>query len=180
MASPLDTRAWIKPIPNLISVFRIALALWFPFAPHELWLATAVTAGISDGIDGFIARRFDASSWQGGLLDAAADKLFTTIALVTLTCEGLIVSWHLPLMLTRDLVVALACVVVAISQRWSDFRRMQSRLAGKATTFLLFGTMGALLLPVPELRMPLVGLSIASSLAAAVDYARSFTEGRSR
>lgn len=155
------------------------LAIWFPSAPRELWLAIAIAAGVSDGLDGFLARRFDATSWQGGLLDAAADKLFTTIALVTLTCNGLIIEWQLPLLMMRDFVVVATCVVVATQRRWRDFKRMQSRLAGKATTFLLFGAIGALLLPVPELIMPLVTLSMTSSFAAAVDYARSFTEERS-
>lgn len=177
MSLARPTHAWIKPVPNLISAFRIALAIWFPFAAPELRLAIVATAGVSDGIDGFIARRFDATSWQGGLLDAVADKLFTTVALVTLTVDGTIVPFHLPLLMMRDLVVASASAVVAARRRWGDFKRMQSRLAGKATTFLLFGTMGALLVPLPELVVPLVGLSITSSFAAAVDYARTFKEG---
>ena len=179
MASQARPRAWIKPVPNLISAFRVVLALWFPFAPQELRLALVLTSGVSDGVDGFIARRFDATSWQGGLLDAAADKLFTTVALSTLAYQGMIPLWQLPLLMTRDIVVALACLAVALRRRWSDFKRMQSRIAGKATTFLLFGSMGAVLWPAPELVIPLLGLSICGSLAAAVDYAYSYQQGTS-
>ena len=177
MASQERAHAWVKPVPNLISASRIGLALGFPFFPEDWRLGVVLLAGASDAIDGFIARRFDASSWQGGLIDAAADKLFTTVALVTLTCNGYIAGWHLPLLMMRDIVVASACAIVVARRRWSEFQRMQSRMAGKATTLLLFATMGVLLLPVPALALPLIGLSMASSLAAAVDYARSFKEG---
>ncbi|MGD8860406.1 MAG: CDP-alcohol phosphatidyltransferase family protein [Myxococcales bacterium] len=168
--------AWIKPVPNLISAGRIGLAAWFPFAPQEWWLVIALGAGLSDGLDGYVARRFEATSWQGGLLDAAADKLFTTVALLTLTHAKLIAAWQLPLLMTRDIVVVATCVVIATHRRWDDFQHMQSRLAGKATTFLLFGLMAALLLPLPGAVMPLLGLSMAGSFAAATDYAQSYSE----
>ncbi len=166
--------AWIKPIPNLISVGRVGLALYFPFAPQEQWLLLAVTAGLSDGVDGIIARGFRATSWQGGLLDAAADKLFTLVAFVSMVQAGLLEWWAMLLLLTRDISVAAACLVVALRRRFDDFKRMQSRLAGKATTFFFFGLMAVLLLGLDSLRMTLLGLSITASVAAAVDYAQSF------
>lgn len=170
--------AWIKPVPNLISLGRIGLALYFPFAPEEQRLSLVVAAGVSDGIDGIIARSFDATSWQGGLLDAAADKLFTAVALFTLAAAGMLELWQLGLLMTRDIVVLGASVMVALRRRFQDFQRMQSRLAGKATTFLVFGLMGVLLLDLASLRMSLLGLSIAASCAAAVDYAQSFLSER--
>jgi phosphatidylglycerophosphate synthase len=166
--------AWIKPVPNLISAARIVLACYFPAAPPELRLALVVTAGVSDGIDGFIARHFRVTSWLGGLLDAAADKLFTLLALLTLANAGLLPLWQLPFLLLRDGIVALACAVLLLQKRWDDFKRMDSRWAGKATTFLLFGLMGAVLLDLEALRVPLFGLSFTASAAAAIDYYQSF------
>jgi phosphatidylglycerophosphate synthase len=166
--------ALIRPLPNLISAGRIVLAVAFPFVAEELRLPLVVAAGVSDGLDGIIARRFEATSWQGGLLDAAADKLFTASALFTLWSAGLLEPLQLALLMTRDVVVAGACLVVALRRRFEDFQRMQSRFAGKATTLLVFGLMGVLLLDLSELRMAFLGLSIAASCAAAVDYAQSF------
>lgn len=54
---------------------------------------------------------------------------------------------------------------------------MQSRFSGKATNLLLFMLMSALLLGLGPLRFPLLGLCIASSLAAAADSAQSFFTG---
>lgn len=169
-----NVRAFMKPLPNVISALRVVLAGYFPFAPPEQRLGLVVAAGLSDGVDGFIARRFDVASWVGGLLDAAADKLFTLVALLTLTHAGLIELWQLPLLLLRDVVVALASAVSALQRRWSDFKHMQSRWAGKATTFLLFGLMGVVLLDIDALKLPLLGLSITASAAAAIDYHQSF------
>lgn len=150
------------------------LALSFPFVPEALRLPVVVTAGVSDVLDGVIARHFGVTSWQGGLLDGAADKLFTTTALIVLTSADLLQLWELGLILTRDLCVAGACIVVLLRRRFGDFERMQSRFAGKATTLLIFVLMSALLLDLEPLRFPLLGLCIASSFAAAVDSAQSF------
>ena len=171
---PPRSPEWLKPIPNVISVCRIGLALSFPFTPRELWLGLALTAGLSDAVDGFIARRYGATSVHGGLLDATADKLFTLIALVTFTRAGLIAAWQLPLLLVRDLFVAIACVLFLLQRRFDAFHRMQARSAGKITTFLLFGLMAALLLPIPALVGPFLALTMAGSALAAVQYAHTF------
>ena len=176
--STMPPAAWIKPIPNLISMGRVGVALWFPFAPVPWWLGLVVLAGVSDGLDGFIARRFQAQSWQGGLLDAAADKLFTLVALVTLTRAGLIAPVYLAPLLMRDAIVAGACMALLLQRRFKDFQHMQSRLAGKATTFLMFGLLGALILGIDELGTLLLGLTMTASGAAAVDYAQSYAKFR--
>lgn len=96
-------------IPNLICVLRIAL-VWpivsalisgrFVFA-----LLLVAIAGFSDGLDGFLAKRFDWRSRLGGLLDPLADKLLLVSTFVTLAWLGLVPVWLAAVVLLRDCVI---------------------------------------------------------------------------
>jgi cardiolipin synthase len=83
--------------------------------PIAVWLlvderaATAfwvfVTAGISDAIDGFLARRFNARTPIGALLDPIADKTLLVSVYVTLGIEGQLPIWLVILVVFRDLLI---------------------------------------------------------------------------
>jgi len=62
-------------------------------------------AGLSDGLDGFLARRFDWRSRLGGIMDPLADKLLVVSSFVTLGWLGLIPAWLVLLVILRDLVI---------------------------------------------------------------------------
>ena len=166
---------WIRRVPNLLSTFRIGAAFAFPFV-HPSWRLPLVLAGaLSDGLDGYVARRFGVESTLGGLLDAVADKVLTLVVLVTLTAEGRVDLWHLPLLLARDLVVLFVCLYFASRREWRAFTGMSARLPGKATTVFLFAWFVAALLPAPDFVQTLaLGLAAACSVVAAADYLRRF------
>ncbi|MDH5671665.1 MAG: CDP-alcohol phosphatidyltransferase family protein [Myxococcales bacterium] len=168
----------IGVLPNTISAARIVVALVFPFVPESLRVWLIVGAGISDGLDGYLARRYAVTSWQGGILDAVADKLFTLSALGTFTLEARLPLWQLGVLLVRDGVVVSTAAAVVMRRRFDDLKRMQSRFAGKATTFCLFFLMTALALELEAWLPLLVGLSATSSFAAAADYGQSYASGR--
>jgi cardiolipin synthase (CMP-forming) len=96
-------------IPNLICVLRIAL-VW-PIANalfadrYVLALVLVTVAGISDGLDGYLAKRFDWRSRIGGLLDPLADKLLLVATFVVLTSTGLVPLWLTAVVIVRDLVI---------------------------------------------------------------------------
>lgn len=75
-------------IPNYITIFRfllVPLVLYSIFAGHmALALAGFVLAGVSDGVDGFIARRYNQRSELGAYLDPIADKLLLVTISVSL------------------------------------------------------------------------------------------------
>jgi phosphatidylglycerophosphate synthase len=153
MSTPPD-HAWIRPVPNVLTFLRLALAGVLPFVPQSWWLPVILGAGVSDALDGWIARRFRATSELGRLLDGVADKAITLSAVLTLTLAGTMRPWQGPLVLTRDIVVAALAVGLAARHAWSGFRHMRVRWAGKLTTLLAFGWLATLLLPAPEgLRM---------------------------
>lgn len=96
-------------LPNAISLLRIAL-----IAPILLlildgqfgWaLALFFVAGFSDGLDGYLAVRFDWSTRLGGLLDPTADKLLMTGMFVTLAWTGHIPVWLAAIVILRDVVI---------------------------------------------------------------------------
>ena len=70
-------------LPNAITIGRMVMALpllWLLMnATYRPALAIAVIAGISDGLDGFLAKRFGWQSELGGILDPLADKLLLTV-----------------------------------------------------------------------------------------------------
>ena len=78
----------LRHLPNIISVARIVLivpVVWMLLSGRytsAFWLF--VIAGASDGLDGFLAKRFGWSSRLGGILDALADKLLLVSAFVCL------------------------------------------------------------------------------------------------
>jgi cardiolipin synthase (CMP-forming) len=105
----------ISQLPNVITLGRIALAPAFILllndGDYKLALAVFVVAGLSDGLDGFIAKRFNYQSRLGAILDPVADKVLLVSAYVMLTVLN-----HLPLSLVivvvfRDLLIVGGYVV---------------------------------------------------------------------
>lgn len=96
-------------LPNAISVFRIALivpvVLAIIDAEYSLALALFLVAGVSDGVDGFLAKRFDWHTRLGALLDPVADKLLMAASFVTLAYVGQIPVWLAGVVVFRDLVI---------------------------------------------------------------------------
>ena len=87
----------IITLPNLLTVFRMVLIPIFVslvFYQRFVWaLAVFVTAGITDGLDGLLARRFHQQSQLGTILDPIADKLMLVTAFIVLTMRGV---FHTP------------------------------------------------------------------------------------
>lgn len=131
-------RTWLAPVPNVLSVLRLVLAMCFPFLP-AWWRGPAILlAGVSDVADGFLARRWQLISKLGGLLDAAADKLFFLSVLTTLAWNDVIMLWQVALLLSRDIVVVAISIYIALRRRWRAFGHMPPRPLGKVTTIVVF------------------------------------------
>ena len=105
----MSRSALIASIPNLITLARllsVPLAVWLILNQQfavAFWLF--VIAGISDGVDGYIAKRFRAKSELGAYMDPLADKALLTSVFVTLGYEGVVQSWLVILIVFRDLLI---------------------------------------------------------------------------
>jgi cardiolipin synthase (CMP-forming) len=96
-------------IPNLITIARLFLV------PLTVWLIVSdeaalafwvfVLAGVSDGVDGFIARQFNQRSYLGGFLDPLADKVLLVSIYVTFSIVGKLPVWLAILVVSRDLLI---------------------------------------------------------------------------
>ncbi len=135
----------IRHVPNVLSSLRLVCAVAFPLAPRSWWLALVLTAAASDWLDGYLARRFHATSWIGGLLDGLSDKAFVVSALLTFAAHDLLSWWQIPFLLLRDFSVATGVTISAMRRDKDAFRHMDSRAFGKLTTVVIFALLVVLL-----------------------------------
>ena len=149
-------------LPNQITIARIllipvfvVLAIYYGKSassghPDEhLRLATIavfLTAALSDGIDGWLARRFHLKSRLGAILDPIADKGLMLTAIVTLSVTEWpyeLPVWYPVLVIARDVMIVTGCVVI----RWlTDHIDVRPSLIGKASTFLQMLTVSVVML----------------------------------
>lgn len=96
-------------IPNLICMARILLVwpivLALSGGNYPLALLLIALAAASDGLDGYLAKRFDWRSRLGGLLDPLADKLLLVSTFVALSLSGLVPGWLTLVVIARDLII---------------------------------------------------------------------------
>lgn len=124
-------------VPNIITVARLAiiplLILLLKEQNYPAALIVFILAGLSDGLDGFIARRFHLESHLGGVLDPLADKLLMLSTYVTLTLLGHIDFWLLLVVISRDFLLIGGYLVVT-SQ--SGAVKMEASLYSKLNTVM--------------------------------------------
>ena len=162
-------------IPNILSFFRFCLACFFPFVPEKIWIWFILCGGASDFLDGWIARRWNLTSWQGGLIDAIADKFFVFAALITFVLAGKFSGWLVPLVIARDLTVALIACYAVYSREWGSFREMDARWSGKIATAGQFLLMVVIAL-IPQFTGLALCIATLISFIAALDYAKEFVK----
>jgi cardiolipin synthase len=99
----------VRQIPNLICLLRIALVLPISWTlTHDRPMQTLwffLIAALSDGADGFLAKRFGWQTDIGAVLDPAADKILLVTVFVVLAFEGAVPMWLAATVLGRDLVI---------------------------------------------------------------------------
>lgn len=102
-------------LPNIITLGRILLVpvIVWAIASNQMTIAFAlfVTAGLSDAVDGFLAKRFNMTSEIGALLDPLADKALLVSIYVALGVWGAIPRWIVILVVSRDIMIVGAVIV---------------------------------------------------------------------
>ena len=169
----------VRQIPNLLTVLRLVLTVpiaWLllhqQYAQALLWFALA---GASDGLDGFLARRFGWISRFGSIVDPLADKLLLVTSYVCLTLVGELPLWLTAVVLSRDLLLVGGALV--FRQLIGPFQ-VQPSLLGKCSTVLQIVLVLALLLELSiqpaftEAHGFLQWLVLLVTLASGADYCR--------
>lgn len=111
----------MKSLPNIISGLRILLVIptVYFLAQHQYTHALTVflIAGLSDGLDGFLARRYGWTTRLGSFLDPMGDKLLMTASYFMLGHLGHLPVWLVALVIGRDLVIVLGALAYRLLVR---------------------------------------------------------------
>ncbi len=129
--------------PNALSAARLAgvpVFLWLVLGPRTATadIIAAVLlgcAGISDWLDGKLARMLDQQTHLGQLLDPLADRLYIAATIVALAVRGIIPWWLFAVILAREAVVTLA--LFGVLRRRTDYDALSVSFVGKAATLCL-------------------------------------------
>lgn len=129
-------RVWT--LPNALSFARILgvpLFLWLVLVPEADWWALGVLAfaGVSDWLDGKIARAWNQVSRIGVLLDPMADRLYIFAAVLGLVIRGVVPGWLLVILVLRDVLIVAALPLL----RHYGYGPLPVNFAGKAATLCL-------------------------------------------
>jgi cardiolipin synthase (CMP-forming) len=104
-----------RDIPNLISVVRIFLTIpivWLMLEHRFGWvLFLFAVAGISDGLDGYLAKHYGWQTRLGGLLDPLADKVLLVSCFLSLGWLGFLPVWLVLLVILRDLIIVTGALI---------------------------------------------------------------------
>lgn len=155
-------------LPNFITFLRLPLALAF-LQENPTWRTIALLlAMLSDCLDGYIARRYNARSRFGTFFDPFTDKAFVVVLLAVFISEGRLNLSEASAMLCRDLAVMIFGIYLAYKGTLIDYQ-FRSIFSGKITTamqfFILLGlTMGFSFPPVIFLSFVLLGAAALGEL----------------
>jgi cardiolipin synthase (CMP-forming) len=127
--------------PNQLTLLRLVfiapVILLILYGHHGAAFLLVLVAGLSDGMDGLLARKLGQQTTLGTYLDPIADKLLMTSSFVALGVAGQIPLWLVILVLSRDVII-LATVLVMILT--TPLRSFPPSLYGKANTVAQIGT----------------------------------------
>ena len=135
----------IVTVPNLLTVFRMVLIPVFVsllfYQNFVLALAVFILAGVTDGLDGLLARRFNQKSQLGTILDPIADKLLLVTSFVVLSMRSVFpqpLPSHLPIpfwvtvaVISRDVFILVGAAAINIV---TGFRGFRPSMLGKINT----------------------------------------------
>lgn len=156
-------------LPNLISLVRVPLALCFALVVDrpEAALLVLLLAGLSDMLDGFVARRLGLATKLGAVVDGVVDKLFILVVAVSLLATARLTLVQVALLGVRD-GGELLLVVQNIPKATAAIEAgLHADAWGKATTLLQFGAVLLALFHLPHLTAMAVASSVCGVVAAA-------------
>jgi cardiolipin synthase len=138
----------IVTVPNALSVLRllgVPLFLYLVLGPHaDGWaLLVLAVSGVTDYLDGYLARRWHQTSKLGALLDPAADRLYIVSTLVALLVRHIVPLWLVVGLIAREVVIA---SLVPLLRARAGIIALPVHFLGKAATFNLLYAFPLLLL----------------------------------
>lgn len=172
----------MRHLPNLICLLRLAL-IWpvivtLHAGEYLTALALLVAAGVSDGLDGFLAKHFNWSSELGKILDPIADKLLLMTVFVESAWLGLVPWWLTAAVVARDVLIGLGALVYRL---WFGALHGRPTLVSKINTaaqllyVMLVMLNAAMQLPPREMLDACALLTFATTVLSGLHYVLIFT-----
>ena len=151
--------------PNVLSMLRLVgvpLFLWLILSHHDGWAVVVLTlSGVSDYLDGKIARHYNLVSHVGQLLDPLADRLYILTTLFGLAWRDIIPWWLVAILVSREVFGTGLLLVV----RHYGYRALPVHFIGKAATFNLLWAFPLILLGQGDSMLSAVALPIGWAFA---------------
>ena len=168
-------------IPNLITLGRVILV------PFVIWLIISgntkaaffafALAGVSDGVDGFLAKRFGWQTELGAFLDPLADKLLLVSIFISLGAKGQLPSWFVIAVVSRDVLIVTAVLLSWVLEHPVQMKPLAVSKVNTAAQILLAGLVLAddgFRLSLDLTRMTLLWLTTGLTLYSLASYLRSW------
>jgi phosphatidylglycerophosphate synthase len=173
----MAARATLRALPNIISLSRVLLAAGFVVVERvDVRLGLVGLAGITDFLDGWLARRARWTTRLGALIDPFADRVFALVAVSTFLFMGELSTVGYFIMISRDLMTAIGFLVSRFVP-WLRSVEFKARMSGKIVTVLQLITFVALL-GLPSLVTPCLWLVGITSVYSIVDYTYALWRAR--
>jgi cardiolipin synthase len=172
----------VRHLPNLICLARIAL-IWpllmaLQAGDYEFACVLFVIAAVSDGLDGYLAKRFGWTSEFGKFIDPLADKLLLVSMFVTLSWLGLVPWWLAAAAIARDVMIGLGALTFRL---WFGPLKGRPTIVSKINTLLQLGYLlgvqmkAAFEFPPVEILDALAIITLIMTVASGFDYVYAFT-----
>ncbi|MDJ0804933.1 MAG: CDP-alcohol phosphatidyltransferase family protein [Desulfobacterales bacterium] len=162
--------------PNVLTLARILITPLFIIClikgSYAMALLVFTLAGVTDGLDGLLARLMDQRTTIGAFLDPIADKLLLVSAFVTLAVQEMIPAWLTVVVISRDVLIIVGIAILEVSR--VDYQ-IQPSMVSKCTTVAQLATIFLLLLStqttvLAHALLPVYWLTTALSIASGLHY----------
>ena len=184
MSQPLqNSKSQFNTIPNFLTLYRLLVGLCLPLVwivshSYKLIFFLILTAGISDFLDGYLARKLKSCTMMGRILDPIADKVFINVAFIWLFYLKKIPALLVGIVLAKDISLAIGAILLVI--RFKNRLQLSPRFLGKASTavqlvfLVIFIVHSFFSLPITFLLKPFLLLVYVFTLLSWLDYSLFF------
>jgi len=166
----------VLTLPNFLTLLRIiAIPVFLVFLSDDRYAAAFIlflAAGVTDAVDGALARLTDSRSDLGAVLDPMADKLLLVSSFIVLGIGGALPRWLVALVISRDIIIVAGYSVIFFVHQ--EAMPVEPTRLGKVNTFFELFTIGFVLL---HLARPFLPLDLVNMLVQALTAATAAVSG---
>ncbi len=172
----MNRTGFVLNLPNILTLVRMLITPIFIIClikgAYQMALLIFTLAGVTDGLDGLLARLLDQKTTLGAYLDPIADKLLLVSAFVTLAAQQMIPAWLTVVVISRDVLIIIGIAILEVSK--VDYQ-IQPSMVSKCTTVAQLATIFLLLLSIQttvleHALLPVYWLTTALSIASGLHY----------